>query len=221
MYVSENTDGRGDLRLLPTLHFQAKLHHNAAQQIIMANDMDDFLVGSPSKFEWQRQSSSASSTAQVEVETDGVDSHSHQAASLQQCAKMMSTMANLIQASNTYADTIAERSSDFIEEMKKDIVKLAECILQVEARLSALEDNNRNGKDTADTFKTSGPEEVSNDALHIVNDRIDAMADSVDILETRLGGIERRVRNIEKLLLKCYKRRKSKNQQAAADVESA
>ncbi|KAK1747661.1 hypothetical protein QTG54_001624 [Skeletonema marinoi] len=90
----------------------------------MANDMDDFLVGSPSKFEWQRQSSSASSTAQVE--TDGVDSHSHQAASLQQCAKMMSTMANLIQASNTYADTIAERSSDFIEEMKKDIVKLAE-----------------------------------------------------------------------------------------------
>eukprot|EP00984_Skeletonema_dohrnii_P010054 scaffold3893_cov89-Skeletonema_dohrnii-CCMP3373.AAC.3 len=48
-------------------------HHNVAQQIIMANDMDDFLVGSPSKFEWQRQSSSASSTAQVE--TDGVDSH--------------------------------------------------------------------------------------------------------------------------------------------------
>eukprot|EP00985_Skeletonema_marinoi_P034295 scaffold43630_cov190-Skeletonema_marinoi.AAC.2 len=101
--------------------------------------------------------------------------------------------------------------------MKKDIVKLAECILQVEARLSALEDNNRNGKDTADTFKTSGPEEVNKDALHIVNDRIDDMADSVDILETRLGGIERRVRNIEKLLLKSYKRRK--NQKAA--VESA
>ena len=130
-------------------------------------------------------------------------------------------MANLIQASNTYADTIAERSDNGIEEMKKDIVKLAECILQVEARLSALEDNNKNGKDTADTFKTSGHEEVSNDALHIVNDRIDAMADSVDILETRLGGIERRVRNIEKLLLKCYKRRKSKIQKAAADVESA
>eukprot|EP00984_Skeletonema_dohrnii_P026341 scaffold15687_cov207-Skeletonema_dohrnii-CCMP3373.AAC.3 len=132
-------------------------------------------------------------------------------------------MANLIQASNTYADTIAERSDNGIEEMKKDIVKLAESILQlqVEARLSALEDNNRNGKDTADTFKTSSPEEVNKEALHIVNDRIDAMADSVDILETRLGGIERRVRNIEKLLLKCYKRRKSKNQQAAADVESA
>jgi len=47
-------------------------------------------------------------------------------------------MANLIQASNTYADTIAERSDNGIEETKKDIVKLAECILQVEARLSAL-----------------------------------------------------------------------------------
>ena len=53
-----------------------------------------------------------------------------------------------------------------------------------------------------------------------MNDRVDAMADSVDILETCLGGIERRVRNIEKLLLKCYKRHKSKNQKAAA-VESA
>jgi Mg2+ and Co2+ transporter CorA len=169
----------------------------------MAEEMDDFVVGSPSKFDWQRQSSStASSTAQ----TDGVDSQ--QGAALQKFANMISTMAELIEASNTYVDTIAERSDNTTEEMKKDVVMLAESILRVEARLSTLEDSNRKRKDTADTsFK---------DALREINDRIDTMADSVDILEKRLGGIEGRVLNIEQLLMRNNKRRKIQNETVAA-----
>lgn len=182
--------------------------HKPALQIIMAEEMDDFVVGSPSKFDWLRQLSAASSIAQ----SNGVCSHSQHGAALQQMAIMVSTMADLSVHVATFVDTIAERSDSTTEESKKEVVMLAESILRVEARLSNLEDCGKR-KDTVDTFKSP---EVSTDALREVNDRIDAMVDSVDILERRLGGIEGRLLNIEQLLMRNNKRRKMIQNETAA-----
>ena len=176
------------------------------------DNKDDFLVGSPSKFDWGRQPSSsntsrASSPTTAQTQIDAVNCHPQEAASLHQCAKMISTMANLIQTSNAYADTIAKKSEDAAEEVKKEVTMLAETVRRVEERLSALEDGNQK-KDSTDTVQDSSQEEVLKDALQHVNNRIDVKAVCYKSLEARVGGIERSIRYIEQMLVKCYKRRK-------------
>jgi len=177
----------------------------------MSDDNKDvFFVGSPSKFDWETQqpsrSGSASPPTTAQTQTDVVNNQ--QAASLHQCAKMMNTMANLIQAGNEFTHNVAKKSDDAAEELKNDISMLVETIRRVEERMCALEESNR--KDTADTTKdlSEQEEEVIKDALKDVDNHIVAKAACFMKLEARVGGIERRIRYIEQMLVNCYKRRK-------------
>ncbi len=209
-YVCGNTGGRGDL--LPCVSYElhhciASLHFFTVHKIsIMSDDNnDDFLVRGSSKFDWERSQSFSSGSASpltTRAQTQ------KQAASLHQCAKMMSTMANLIQEGNEYAHNVAKKSDDAVEELKNDISMLVETILRVEERLTALEESNR--KDTADTTKdlSEEEEEVIKDALDDVDNHIVAKSASFMNLEARVVSIERRIRYIEQMLVNCYKRRK-------------
>ena len=167
----------------------------------MADETEEYAVGSPSKFDWLGQSSLRTLSTGTQT-TEGADSHHAILLQMVMCMNgITSTMAQMIQTSNEYVDTIAENSNDAIKELRKDVTNLAESIVRLDERLK---ENEKRKKDTAENEEWF---DVAHNILSNANDRLIALSISMAGTEKRLASVEGRVRRIEKLLVQ-YKRHK-------------
>jgi hypothetical protein len=163
---------------------------------------DNFFIGSPlaGAFEYQLQ-------PMVQAEDAVLDGNtSHQPGdAIKTLAETLTTFSKMIEALITHMDTIVQRSDATTAELKQDILRLAECIPQVENRLTSLATSlcggsNSKMEDTAAAAGAALKREVKDD--------VGRLSDNMVGLEYRLGNLEVSVRNIEQLLMRNAKKRK-------------